>query len=225
MNFWKKNFFCQAKENPGQILLEVLVAMSIAAVVMVLGSQLIYVSLLGNKISLENNVASGLLEETFAAVAASATENWSNVYSLNHGAAPYSVRASGGKWSIAVGAENLPLNAAVYARSFVVQNVCRNISTRAIAGTSDSGGSATTCENIPGSGFDPSTQKITATVSWAGAASLTGSYYLTRWRNKTCLQSAWSGINGNVQTCPTDFYDSLINITPGASLKLCSGGC
>jgi hypothetical protein len=182
-------------DNSGQILLEVMVAMSIAAVVVVLGSQLIYVSLLGNKAAQDNDIASGLLQEVFAAVQASATENWNNVYSLTHGATVYYPQKSAGKWVLVAGTESVPLNLAAYSRFFTIQNVCRdiNIANKAIVGVSDSSGSAITCNNISNSRLDPSTQKIIVTVSWPGGQTKSESSYLTRWRNKICTNTNWVG--------------------------------
>ncbi|MDD4901639.1 MAG: hypothetical protein PHE24_00720 [Patescibacteria group bacterium] len=187
-------------DNSGQILLEVLVAMAIAAVVVVLGSQLIYVSLAGNKISEDIDVAFGLGEETFVAAQAAATENWNNLYSLAHDGTKYYPQQSAEKWSLALGTENIPLNFAVYSRYFTVQNVCRDIYSRAIVGISDSGGSAVTCDNFPGSRMDPSTQRINVSVNWANAPVVSVSDYLTRWRNKVCASTNWSG----GKTAPAD---------------------
>lgn len=180
-------------DNSGQILLEVLVAMAIAAAVAVLGSQLIYISLAGNKIAGDNNVASGLVEETLEAAQAAATGNWLDIYSLSHGSTQYYLQNSGGKWTLSAGAENIPLNHASYSRYFTVQNVCRDISTRAIVGVSDNGGSDLACNNISGSRLDPSTQKITAFVAWPGAATVSDTEYFTRWRNMVCAGTDWSG--------------------------------
>jgi hypothetical protein len=207
--------------NSGQILLEVLVAMAIAAAVVVLGSQLVYVSLLGNKNSEDINIAFGLGGETLTAINAVATENWNNIYSLTHGSSQYYPQKSAGKWALAAGAENISLNLVAYSRFFTVQNVCRNITTRAIAGISDSDGSATTCNDLSGSSLDPSTQKVNIFVTLTGAPVASVSAYLTRWRNKTCLQTSWSSAGGGVYDCPSAYYGSTDgNIITGANLHL-----
>jgi hypothetical protein len=193
--------------DSGQILLEVLIAMAVAAVVVLLGSQLIYISLVGDKNSEDGDVASGLVYEDFSATAAAATENWSNITSLTAGSTHYYAQQSAGKWLLVAGTETVPLNLVSYSRYFTVQNVCRDMTTRAITGISDSGGSAGTCTGISGSSIDPSTEKINVTVSWAGSRSASGSIYLTRWRNSACPNLNWIG----GKTYPTD------------SLYLCSG--
>jgi hypothetical protein len=215
--------------NSGQILLEVLIAMSVAAIVVVLGSQLIYVSLLGNKVAEENGVASGLLNETLVAVQAAATENWNNLYSLTHGATAYYPQKSTGKWALTAGTESVPLNFAAYSRSFTIQNVCRNDTTNAIVGISDSSGSAITCNDISNSRLDPSTQKITVTISWPSAAAQSNSSYLTRWRNKICVNTDWAGgknfptdnifiCSGSVNTYYND--DGNVDTTTSGAIKL-----
>ncbi len=211
--------------NSGQILLEALIAIAIAAVIMTVGSQLIYVSLLGNKLVGDSDVASGLVEETFEAVRGAGTENWRNIYSLDHGSSNYHPEQSSGKWILVSGTEDIELNSVVYTRSFTVQNVCRDNLTRAVSGITDSEGTTTTCNDILGSRHDPSTQKINVTVSWSDADSLSSSEYITRWRNKICPQTNWNSPGSGVNSCPTSLYDSVINITPGPTLELCPGGC
>ena len=213
------------KTNPGQILLEVLVAVSIAALVLILGGQLIYVSLQGSKVSSEKNAAFGLLEETFETVRNAATENWTSFYNLSHGSANYYPQKSSGKWVIATGTESLVINSIDYSRSFTIQNTCRDNTTREITGITDSGGSTTSCAGISGSSHDPSTQKITGTISWPGGEVLADNEFITRWRNKTCVQTDWTSTGGGTNNCPANVYESLINIIPGANLVICSGGC
>jgi type II secretory pathway pseudopilin PulG len=181
-------------DNSGQILLEVLIAIAVAGAVAVLGSQLIFISLVGNKIAGNNNVASGLVEGGLEAAKAASTENWQNIYSLTHGTTTkYYLQQSSGKWVITAGTESVPLNNASYGRYFILQNVCRNITTRAITGVSDSGGSTATCNNLTSSAIDPSTQKITFYVAWPNASTISDSDYLTRWRNVICADTNWSG--------------------------------
>jgi len=211
--------------NSGQILLEALVAITVAAMVMTLGSQLVYLSLIGNKVSGDNNVASGLVEETFEALRAVGTENWLNIYSLTHGSTNYYPIKSAGKWVLTAGAENISLNLTVYSRSFIIQNVCREAidignDGRDITGTTDNNGSATTCNNISNSRHDPSTQKITVTVSWAGNALISDSEYFSRWRNKVCAQTAWNSSGSGDNSCSTSVYDSISHLTTGATLEI-----
>lgn len=218
-------------DDSGQILLEVLIAMAVSAVVVILGSQLIYASLSGNKNSEDGDVATGLAYEEYSAVGAAATENWSNISSLTDGSAQYYAQKSSGKWSLVAGAESITINLVGYSRYFTLQNVCRDISTRAITGISDSNGSTNTCAGISGSSIDPSTQKINVNVVWAGSRSVSGSIYLTRWRNTVCSNLNWVG----GKTYPTDnlflcsganttYYndDGNVNVSTANAIKLLS---
>jgi len=217
-------------DNSGQILLEVMIAIAVAAAIAALGSQLVFVSLVGNKISGDNNVASGLVEETLEAAKASAVENWNNIYSLTHGNTRYYPQKSSGKWILSAGTESIPLNTSVYSRYFTLQNVCRDIIyPHPITGLSDSGGSAVTCNDLSGSRFDPSTQKITAYVAWPAAATSSDAYYLTRWRNQICVNTNWVGgknyptdnvfiCSGSVNTYYND--DGNIDASTAGAIKL-----
>ena len=217
-----KSYILNSSES-GQLLLEILVSIGVAAVIIALGAQLFYVSQRANKIAGEKNVGIGLLEETFDATRSATTEKWQNLFDLTKGSTNYYPQASGTKWALTSGSESVTISGIIYTRSFTVQNVCRHDTTRDITGITDSNGSATTCAGSPVN--DPSTQKVNVTISWPDADALTASDYVTRWRNKICLQTAWSTVSSSVTTCPDTTYDSQTNITPGTDLQLCSGGC
>lgn len=77
----------------------------------------------------------------------------------------------------------------IYTRNFYVENVCR--STGATGEIVSAGGAC-----AGGSSDDPSTQKITVSVSWPTGVTttqLTLTDYLTRWKNAIFEQSDWSG--------------------------------
>lgn len=208
----------------GQLLLEILVAISAAALVVGLGAQLIFVSLQANKGAAEKNVALGLLEETLEAARDATGEQWQNLYNLVKNDSHHPEK-SGGKWVIATGTENVAIDSITYTRSFVVQNVCRDNSNRNITGITDSNGSSTTACTVSDGSPDTSTQKVTVTVSWPNAPSLLAGEYVTRWRNKVCSQTSWASQSSATSTCPVTTYGSSTNITTGTSLQLCSGGC
>lgn len=218
------------KKQSGQLLLEILVAVSVAAIVFTLGAQLVYVSLQSSRLAGEKNTALGLAEETYETVRSAATEKWQNLYNLTKGSANYYPTKVSGKWVINnSGIETVTINNINYSRSFTAQNVCRDATTRAITGITDSSGSTTTCATSGGS-HDPSTQRVSVSVSWPNATTLINSEYLTRWRNKVCPQINWDA-NATpgappATACPVTIYDNRSNITPGASLQLCfSSGC
>jgi type II secretory pathway pseudopilin PulG len=216
-------------KEEGQLLLEILVVIGVTAVILVLGSQFIFLSLRSNKVSNEKNIALGLVEETFEAVRGAVTERWQNVYELTH-ASDYYPTTSSGKWVISTaGTENVVLNNTTFVRSFQVRHVCRDNSTRHITGITDSDGTLQTCGTSGGSA-DPSTQKVTVTISWPNADALVTSEYLAgRWRNKVCNQTGWSttgGTSGEV-ACPSTGWDTKTNIDTTAAgnteIKLCDG--
>jgi hypothetical protein len=201
------------KNQSGQLLLEILVAVAAAAVIVTLGAQTTYVSIKGNKVAGDKNVALGLAQETLSAIDGVATEKWQNVYNLTKGSTSYYVATSSGKWIVATGTQSYSLNNISYSRSFVIQNVCRATSTRSILGITDATGSATTCATNGGA-HDPSTQKVIITITWPETDPLSESAYITRWRNKTCTQTEWStGGEGPAGTCPSLLYSTSTNIS------------
>jgi hypothetical protein len=169
-------------------------------------------------------VTLGLIEETFDAVNAAATESWNNISSLTEGATNYFPQISGTKWAITSGTETVTLNTLSYVRSFTIQNVCRSTSTKNITGITDTNGSTNTCTTSTGAN-DPSTQQLTVTVTWGSGNSLSQTEYISRWRNVTCNQNSWSAVGAGPVSCGTTLYSAQTNITTGTPLKLCPGGC
>ncbi|MDO8604627.1 MAG: hypothetical protein Q7K40_04525 [bacterium] len=203
----------------GALLLELLVAISILAIILSIGSQAVYVSMQSGKTSGENDVAMGLANETLEAVRAVADEKWQNIYNLTgKGITHYKTAPSSGLLTVTSGDETILLNNASYTRYFIVDNVSRcNDSSRSIA-------SSTICTPVNNYFNDPSTQKVSVVVSWQGAGSpLTINNYLFRWKNKICNQADWSGgVATGVKTCSNNTYeaqDGNIN-TSGTTLEL-----
>lgn len=205
------------KNRQGQLLLEILIAVGVAAVVLSVVSQLVLTGLKSNKAAVDNTIAENLLEEEFKAVEAIAFSKWQNIYDLTKATSShYFATSTAGVWATSTGDELVPLGGLDLTRYFTVDNVCRDDVSRAII----------TNAGVPpctaGNSDDPSTQKITVTVSWAGG-SLTRSDHLTRWRNQTCVQTSWnSGGSTGTTTCPANVYDTQTDIdtsVPG-SIKL-----
>lgn len=88
-------------------------------------------------------------------------------------------------------------NSRSYTRSFKIENVSRD----------GSGNIQTIYDSTK---EDPSTQKITATVSWGTSSNLTISEYITRNRNDVTQESDWSG--GNFDSGASEAIDAS---TPG----------
>lgn len=196
------------------------------------GGQIVVVSLRGNKIATERNVANGLMQETFEAVHAAATENWINIFDRQKDVPYHPIKNTGqlpptypsGAWVIShpsnEGSEILSINGVDYTRSFRVQNVCRDGS-GAIVGVTNSNGTGVTC-TPPSNRHDPSTQKISVAVSWPGAAALSASDYVTRWPNRAGVESTWTTQEdgANLRDINSGSFDTRTNIdyttTPGS---------
>ncbi|MCR4264338.1 MAG: type II secretion system GspH family protein [Candidatus Roizmanbacteria bacterium] len=188
----------------GALLLELLIVTSILAVILSIGSQAVYVSMQSGKTSAESDVATGLASEALEATRAVADEKWQNIYNLTgKGSTRYYATSTAPalKWTIVATAipsdEQIVMNGIVYTRYIIVENVNRNAATRGIDPAGDE---------------DPSTQKVTVTVSWTNADTVIISDYFFRWRNKICSQTGWDGLylSGNtVLSCGTTRFNTI----------------
>lgn len=194
-------------QKRGAILLELLIAISILAIILSVGTQAVYVSLQSGKISGERDVAVGLASEALEAVRGTAEEKWQNIYDLTKTSQHYKTVQSGNKWTLATGDETIAVNNASYTRYVIIENVSRDASTRMID---------------TGPNYDPSTQKVTVTVSWANADPVVLNEYFLRWKNKACLQTSWSGgVGSGTKNCPDTTFVSSTNLgNPGVSLQI-----
>lgn len=201
----------------GSLLLELLIVIALLAIILSVGSEVVFVSLQSGKVSGERDVAVGLASESLEAVRGASEEKWLNIYTLSgKGSTHYQATSTvlAGKWTIISGDETIRLNNATYTRYVIVDNVSRDGTTRAIE------------PSYVSADDDPSTQKVTVTVSWPNADPVTMSEYFFRWKNKVCYQSSWvgNGTPGNsIQTCGTNTTFDTIDATAtttGGTLKL-----
>lgn len=204
-------------KKSGSLLLELLIVIGVVAIVVPLVAQIVVSSLNMNKWTMENKIATSLVDEELKAIDSVSFEKWQNIYSkIKLSTAHYYTVNSGGAWSLSLGDESLVVNSLNYTRYFTISNVCRDDITGSVIVAS----STSPCTT--GNSDDPSTQKITVTVNWQNGT-LSKDYYLTRWRNKICAQTSWSGVGSSPVSCPSTTYESATNIdlssTPG-SLKL-----
>jgi Tfp pilus assembly protein PilV len=195
------------KTNRGQLLLEALITMSVMVLVLALGAQVYLAGANSGKASIERNVGQGLAEGELEAVRAASDEKWNNLYKPPTGSGnptadkgvsnPYYAQVSSGKWIFVSGMETVAVNNISFSRYFTIEDVSRDSATRNIETIYNS------------SNDDPSTQKVTVTVSWPNADAITLVEYFTRWRNKVCNQTDWSGgASSGVKNCPDTTYDS-----------------
>lgn len=173
MNIKKK-----LKNNEGQILVELLLAISLAAIIFSVAGQLLDVTLSSNRLNKERLVASNLMAESMEATIAIAGEKWQNIYTVTKNS-PYHLDNSGGKWVLVSGIGSSILNDVTFNQTIIIEDVSRD-SSRNI----NSGGSN-----------DPSTQKVTVMVTWNND-SISASRYFTRSWNNTSVQTDWSGGSG-----------------------------
>lgn len=194
----------------GSLLLELLIVISILAVILSIGAQSISVSVRSGKISGERDVAISLASESLEGVRGATEEKWQNLYDLTKASQNYYATTSANKWVVLSGTENIAINYATYTRYFTVNNVSRDPSTRLIETSYNSAHD------------DPSTQQVSVTVSWVGGAPITVNEYFFRWKNKVCDQASWtsSGSSG-VKNCPDTTYSNSVNLgTPGTTLQV-----
>lgn len=199
------------KQNKGALLLELLVVISLLAIILTVGANGVFLSMRSNKVSGERDVASGLASESIEAVRATTEEDWQNIYGLTKSSGHYYPAQSSGKWILTSGDGTVTLNGIDYTRYVTIDNVSRDATTRNVQDT------------YSNTDDDPSTQKVTATVSWTGGVPVVMSEYFFRWKNMICNQTDWSGgVGSGTKNCPDNTYGSQDgNLdTSGGQLKL-----
>ncbi len=180
----------------GQILSELLIAITIAVVLAALGAQLISVSLTSTKTSKEKSEAIGLAQEGMEAIRAvirgndASSQGWNRVYlppdgsgnaSTSKGSAnPYYPEIVSNIWQITSGTENISLAGEIYTRKIIIENVSRDANNN-IESTYNSVND------------DPTTQKITVIVSKTNAPDVSLLSYMSRYINESVLQTGWNG--------------------------------
>ena len=196
-----KDFQSEILSKRGQSLLEVLVAVTIAFIMISGASALIGVSLHGTKVNRFAQEGNFLAEDMLSKLISYSENKWYcppncsgnfGIYNLNKGSLnTYYLSTSTSEISWVSGSETITLGNINYVRHFYIENVSRDVN-----GNIDSSYSP--------SSEDPSTQKITIIISWSGTPS-TGntsiSKYIFRKSNVVFNQTDWSGGS----TDPNDF--------------------
>lgn len=200
----KKN---NIKKNGGALLLELLIVISLLGVILSIGANATFLSMRSNKASGERDVASALATESLEAVRVISEESWKNIYNgtLIIKGNQYYPTINAGKWELTqTGKESKNLNTAEYKRYVVIEDVCRDQTSRDISGVKP-----LLSDCAAGSTEDPGTQKVTVTVEWTGGNPIVISEYFYRWKNKISNQNNWSGAS----TSPT--INACSNTTNG----------
>ena len=192
---------CSARLSAGQSLVELIIAISIAGIIISSAAGGILMVIRSNEIAGKTQVAASLAVALSDNLVSMAEGNWNNIYGLSKGSAnKYYVATSTGQFVVQSGTEQVTVNSFPFSRYFYIENAER-----------DGGGAI-------GSGTDdPSTQKATVVVSYNISGSertITESFYLTRWRNNSLRQTDWSGGSGQEGpiTSPNNKFSSFVNV-------------
>ena len=211
ITIFKKNKNDKTRQK-GQLLLELLIVISVLAVILSFGANAVFLSLRSNKAAGERDVGNALAYEALEAVRSATEQDWQNIYSLTKSSQHYKTIQSGTTWTLATGDETITLNNTVYTRYVTINNVSRDSTTRNIET------SYITADD------DPSTQEVTVNVSWPTGGPIVVYGYMFRWKNKACAQTAWTtaGTGNTVKLCTDASYDvkdAGINVTGGLHLQ------
>lgn len=194
MNFSSKN-------NGGQSLIEVLIAVSIGALIVGSAAGSLLFTVRSNQQNRATDAASPLAQELLDNVRSIAEGRWRSIYDLTKTTSvttyPYSLDDS---LNIVAASQQKTVNNIVYTRYFTVEDVNRencgrgNITTNAET--------FLLCSSLQTDVFkDPSTQKITVKVTWPQGgvtAEVLLSEYFTRSKNEINQFTDWSGSTGVV---------------------------
>ena len=148
-----------------------------------------------------------LAQEGIEAFEAVARSDWHGVYNLTgKGSTEYYPELFSGAWRVTttVSFKTVTVDGVAYSRWAIVDNVCRDDTSRNIITTSG----VPPCTS--GNSDDPSTQKITMNVTTTGQPNVSIARYIARARNTTASQTSWSGGSGQA-TNPTSGFDAIFN--------------
>jgi type II secretory pathway pseudopilin PulG len=207
-----------ASKKRGQSLVEILIAMTIGALIVASAAGALVFTVRSNQQNRSGETASSLAQELLDNVRSVSQSDWQGIYSTakwNGIGDPcpaycYYLSSGGSPFIVASGSEVIgPINGATYTRYFTVENVSRDNCGRG----NITSATETSCDDQPGDVLeDPSTQKVTAKVIWSQGNSreLTIPEYVTRNRNEVTQFTDWSsgpGIEGPFER-PNTGYSS-----------------
>ncbi|MBI3671251.1 hypothetical protein HY249_00455 [Candidatus Azambacteria bacterium] len=196
------------ESESGQLLLEILIAVSILAFIAIAISQVLGVSFQSSKVGGQRTVALGVAQEEMEAVRAIAKESWNNIYGVGKGVAnKYHISNSAAdcgtqRWCLVAGQSSETFNGLLYTKYIYIDNVSRT------------GGDIDSTYSAPND--DPLTQKVSVAVSWQGG-SIDIYEYFTRARNSSAGQTNWttSGQATNPTSGETASFNSAYSSDDG----------
>jgi hypothetical protein len=173
----------------GQSLLEVILGLTIGAILIGAGALAVSSILQANFTLQKSQSASALNQELMNQLRTFAGANWQNLASLPRGSStPYHLVASGSALAATSGQEAVVNDANSFTRFFTVENACREVGAQGLLTGS------TPC--AVGSVNDPSAQYVVVYTRWQSGGrtgEVKSNEYLTRWDNAVFRQSDWSG--------------------------------
>ncbi|MDD4931329.1 MAG: hypothetical protein PHG66_04280 [Candidatus Colwellbacteria bacterium] len=168
----------------GQSLVEILIAVGISATIIGGVVSTYVVSLNSNANARFSAIGTELAQETFDNVKAISEAEWKTVYDVTKGTA-FHLSLGEDSFNLVSGEEAVTIDGVPYTRFFIIDNVGRT-----------GGGDIVSVGGID----DPSTQRVTVTVSWLSAGSQRQtkiSGYISRTRNISLRLSNWDGGPGS----------------------------
>lgn len=204
--------------NRGQSLVELVVGVSVAAIIIgaVTGTSIII--LRSNVQTKRLQAAANLSQELSDNLRSFAESDWRNIYDLAHGSGNhFYLNTATSPFSTSTGDETIAVEGVNYTRYFYVENVNRDLCGVGAVTTA----ATTTCASGPdqtGVADDPSTQKATVTVTWPDSAGITLVEYLSRSRANTFRQTDWIGGSGQ------ESFNGVINNKFASSTTGTPGG-
>lgn len=196
------------RNNQGQSLLEVILAVAIFALIGAALSSMVLGSFNSLTRSTKMTRAQALADEAAEAIRSIKGGAW-NRLDLNRSA----VATTGSQWIFQ--GEGTSRNIGPYTRTIDIEDVCR-----------DGDGNITDC---PGDHKDVHTKKVVVNVEWEVRSGVTNSVtrevYLSNWDSRNWTQTDWSGGDGQDIWSDSSRYDSSQNIATGTvgQISLLSG--
>lgn len=194
MRKWK---IIKIGKSNGQILIELLIGIAILALITIVITQMSVSGFKGTKVIGQQGVMDSLAQEALEAVEAFQAANWHNIYDLTKSTQEYYPKISSGAWTLTTDTadKKVTIDSFDYYRTITINNVSRDSNDNIVT----SGGTD-----------DPSTQKVTVSVTGTSTPTVTYSRYFTRFQNATAVQTDWAGGTGQ-ETNPTSGTSSNFN--------------
>lgn len=207
-----RTFFSFFRNTHGQSLVEILVALSVAAILIGGATTAITVYLRSNYETKTQQSAVFLAQELMDNTRSYAEGNWENIYGLNKSSSTlYSLITSSSPFTASSSAESITIDNLTYTRSFYVDNVNRDLcGSGAITSSSTD---ACTTPGAAGVAEDPSTQLITVQVQLPAprTAVIRLQEYVTRSKIAVLNQSDWSGGANQESFSTSSGFPSAVN--------------